>query len=426
MKLLIIGSGAREHAMAWKLAQSRRVSSIFCAPGNAGTAALGTNLPIAATDVAAIADAARRHRIDLVVVGPEGPLAAGLVDVLQAQGVPVFGPTRAAAALEWSKAFAKEIMVRYGIPCARGERFTDFRLACAYVDTFSVAPVIKADGLAQGKGVTVPESRAEAMAALEAAMVRGVFGEAGRTVVIEERLEGVEASVFAFCDGERALTTIPACDYKRALDGDLGPNTGGIGSYSPPEFLDEAMVRGIGETVMTPAVRAMAREGKPLKGVLYAGVMVHQGKATVLEFNCRLGDPETQVILLRMRSDLLDVLLAVAMGDVSQTTIEWDGGASVGVVLASGGYPGSYKTGYVISGLDEAGKVLDEAGGVVFHGGTKRAGGETVTDGGRVLTVSARGATMAEARERAYAGVGRIAFKDMQYRKDIGLRAAGR
>ena len=421
MKLLLVGSGAREHAMAWKLAQSPRVTSIFCAPGNAGTAALGTNLPIAATDVPAIADAARRHRADLVVVGPEAPLAAGLADVLEQQGVPVFGPTKAAAALEWSKAFAKEIMVRYGIPCARGEKFTDYRQACDYVDSFSVLPVIKADGLAQGKGVTVPDSRAEAIAALDAAMVRGAFGEAGRTVVIEERLQGMEASVFAFCDGERALTTIPACDYKRARDGDEGPNTGGMGSYSPPEFLDAAMVRHIGETVMTPTVRAMALEGKPLKGVLYAGLMIHQGQAKVLEFNCRLGDPETQVILPRMRSDLLDVLQAVAAGDVSKTAIEWDGGACVGVVLVSGGYPGPYQTGYPISGLDEA-----DPGVAVFHGGTKRVGGETLTDGGRVLTVSATGTTMAEARQRAYAEANRISFKDMQYRRDIALRVMAR
>ncbi|MEE9286238.1 MAG: phosphoribosylamine--glycine ligase [Dehalococcoidia bacterium] len=418
MKVLVVGSGAREHAIAWKLAQSHRVDAIYVAPGNAGTATLGSNLAIATEDFAGLTEAVKAHRIDLVVVGPEGPLAAGIVDEFQTRGVPVFGPYQRAAELEGSKAFAKELMRKCGVPCAEGETFDSFEAARAYIQRQPRPPVVKADGLAAGKGVTVPESQAEALAAVEAAMVKGVFGEAGRRVVLEERLAGVEASVFAFTDGKTVLTTVPACDYKRAQDGDQGPNTGGMGSYSPPEFFHPELVRQIDETVLKPTVRAMNREGRPYTGVLYAGLMVNEGSARVLEFNCRLGDPETQVILPRMKSDLLDVIEAAIAGRLAQVKIEWDPRPCVGVVMASGGYPGEYRKGYPIAGLGDVDPDV-----TVFHAGTRLVDGRVVTDGGRVLTVAALGNDLAEARARAYDNVQRIRFQDAHYRSDIALRA---
>jgi phosphoribosylamine--glycine ligase len=418
VRVLVVGSGAREHAIVWKLAQSDRVSSVYAAPGNAGTAVTATNLAIDGEDFSGLNEAVKKHRIELIVVGPEIPLAGGIVDYFNKQGVPIFGPSREAAAIEASKTFAKDIMRRYGIPCAESETFDDFASAKDYIEGLSEPPVIKADGLAAGKGVTVPESFEEAIAALDRAMVGGVFGAAGRRVVIEERLRGVEASVFAFTDGETAVTTIPACDYKRVLDDDGGPNTGGMGSYSPPEFLDDSMVRRVNETIMTPTVQALAREGKPFKGVLYAGLMVDGASAKVFEFNCRLGDPETQVILPRLETDLLTIIEAVIEGRLDRTAIEWSGGASVAVVMSSGGYPGSYGSGYPITGLDDVDPDV-----AVFHAGTKLVNGEPVTAGGRVLTVAARGRDLAEARDRAYTNVERVRFEGAHYRKDIALRA---
>ena len=418
MRVLVVGSGAREHAIVWKLAQSDRVSHVYAAPGNAGTAATASNLAIDVEDFANLAEAVKEHRIDLIVVGPEAPLAGGIVDFFAPRGVPIFGPSREAAAIEASKTFAKDIMRRYGIPCAASETFDDFASAKAYVEGLGEPPVIKADGLAAGKGVTVPETFEEAVAALDRAMVEGFFGMAGKRMVIEERLRGIEASVFAFTDGETALTTIPACDYKRALDGDSGPNTGGMGSYSPPEFLNDQMVRRVNETIMTPAVRAMAREGKPFKGVLYAGLMVDGASAKVIEFNCRLGDPEAQVILPRLETDLLSIIEAVIEGRLDRTAIEWSPDATVGVVMASGGYPSSYGSGYPITGLDDV-----DPGVAVFHAGTRLEGGRPVTAGGRVLTVVARGRDLAEARDEAYVNVERVRFEGAHYRKDIALRA---
>ncbi|MCI0768827.1 MAG: phosphoribosylamine--glycine ligase [Chloroflexi bacterium] len=418
MKILVVGSGAREHAIAWKLAQSDRVDAVCTAPGNAGTAELGDNLPVDVGDFGGLAEAVVTNRVDLVVVGPEIPLAAGIVDFLQARDVPVFGPNRRAAAIEGSKAFAKDLMQKHRIPCAWSETFDSFEEACACIHRLPEPPVVKVDGLAAGKGVTVAESKDEALAAVEAAMVRRVFGDAGRRVVLEERLRGIEASVFAFTDGKTVLTTIPACDYKRAWDGDRGPNTGGMGSYSPPEFFHEGLVRRINETVLEPTVKAMAAEGTPYKGILYAGLMVDEGSTKVLEFNCRLGDPETQVILPRMTSDLLDVIEATIDNRLDQASIQWDQRPCVGVVIASGGYPGEYRKGHPISGLSDVDPDV-----AVFHAGTRRADGRVVTDGGRVLTVTALGDTMEEARARAYDNVRRIQFQDARWRTDIALRA---
>ena len=418
LNVLIIGNGGREHALAWKLSRSPRVGALFAAPGNAGTAELGANLPIDATDVPALVAAAKEHAIDLAVVGPEAPLAAGAVDALTTAGVRAFGPTRKAAEIESSKSFARSVMEAAGVRCAEGRAFDDREEAAAYVRGLDEPPVVKADGLAAGKGVVVADTTEEALAAVDAMMVDRVFGDAGSRVVIEERLPGVEASVFAFCDGEHVLMTIPACDYKRVFDGDAGPNTGGMGSYSPPEFLDDVAVEEVERTVIAPVVRRMAAMGRPYTGVLYAGLMFHQGKAAVLEFNCRLGDPETQVILPRLRTDLLDVIESALDGRLDDITLEWDERPCVGVVMASGGYPGSYESGKPIDGLDR----LDESA-AVFYAGAARAGARVVTDGGRVLLVAALGDGIAEARSRAYENVRRIDFEGAHYRDDIAARA---
>ena len=418
LDVLIIGNGGREHALAWKLSQSPRAGSLFAAPGNAGTAELGTNLPIDAIDVPTLVAAAKEHAIDLAVVGPEAPLAAGAVDALTAAGVRAFGPTRRAAEIESSKAFARSVMEAAGVRCAEGRAFVDRDEAAAYVRALDEPPVVKADGLAAGKGVVVADSTEEALEAVDAMMVARAFGEAGSRVVIEERLPGVEASVFAFCDGEHVLMTIPACDYKRVFDGDAGPNTGGMGSYSPPEFLDAAAVEEVERTVIAPVVRQMAVMGRPYTGVLYAGLMLHEGKPSVLEFNCRLGDPETQVILPRLRTDLLDVIEASLDGRLDEITLEWDERPCVGVVMASGGYPSSYQPGRAINGLDQ----VDESA-AVFYAGARREGAQVVTDGGRVLLVAALGDDIAEARDRAYHNVRRIDFEGAHYRTDIAARA---
>ena len=418
MNVLIIGNGGREHALAWKLSQSPRVSALFAAPGNAGTAELGTNLPIEATDVPALVAAAKEHAIDLAIVGPEAPLAAGAVDALTAAGMRAFGPTKKAAEIEWSKSFARSVMEAAGVRCAEGRTFDDRDEAAAYVRRLVEPPVVKADGLAAGKGVIVADTIEEALAAVDVIMVERVFGAAGSRVVVEERLPGVEASVFAFCDGEHVLMTTPACDYKRALDGDKGWNTGGMGSYSPPEFLDAAAVAEVERTVIAPVARQLAEMGRPYTGVLYAGLMFHEGTAAVLEFNCRLGDPETQVILPRLRTDLLDVIEAALEGRLDEMTLEWDERACVGVVMASGGYPGAYETGRPIDGLDH---VDEEA--AVFYAGARREGKQVLTDGGRVLLVTALGEDVGEARSRAYDNVRRIEFEGAHYRTDIAARA---
>ncbi|MER3419157.1 MAG: phosphoribosylamine--glycine ligase [Chloroflexota bacterium] len=422
MNVLVIGSGAREHALAWKLRQSPRLTDLFIAPGNAGTAAVGTNLPIATTDFPAIAEAAQRHRVDLVVVGPEEPLARGIVDFLTERGIAVYGPSRAAAEIEASKAFAKELMARAGIPTAPARVFTDVGAALAYLDELETAgaepPVIKADGLAAGKGVTVAASFEEARAAVRAALGEGVFGAAGRRVLVEQRLNGREVSAHAFSDGKTVVPMVYSCDYKRVYDGDQGPNTGGMGAYSPPGFLDAEQEAEIRRTIIEPAVRALAEMGRPYRGTLYPGLMITAAGPRVVEFNCRFGDPETQVLMPRLTSELLTICEACVRGRLADTLVTWSERAAVGVVLASGGYPGPYETGAPIAGLEAVDPDVQ-----VFHAGTRRLDdGTVVTAGGRVLTVVATGATLAEARARAYDNVRRIRFAGCHARTDIALR----
>ena len=416
MNVLVVGNGAREHAIAWKLSQSPSVSRIYVAPGNAGTHFIASNVPIGAEDIAALIDFASNNAIDLTVVGPEAPLAAGLVDSFAASGIPAFGPSQAAARIEGSKSFAKTLMADCSIPTAAYEAFTDYEQASAYLETCSIPIVIKADGLAAGKGVTVAQTREQAQNAIRESMLDRAFGDAGDQVLIEECLEGQEVSVFAFVDGEYVSPMVAACDYKRVGDGDTGPNTGGMGSFSPPlpqhwNADIEALVRA---SIMEPVAKGMVDIGCPYRGILYLGMMLTEEGPKVVEFNCRLGDPETQVILPRLKSDLAEILHASARGELQDTQIEWDDRACVGVVAASGGYPAAYTTGYPIDGIRE---IDFEA--IVFHAGTKLQDDEIVTDGGRVLTVSALGDTHEQARVRAYDGINRIAFKDGFNRTDI-------
>ncbi|HEY83075.1 MAG TPA: phosphoribosylamine--glycine ligase [Dehalococcoidia bacterium] len=415
MKVLVIGNGAREHTLVWKLSQSPKVKEIYAASGNAGTAELASNLEISPTDIEALARAARENKIDLTVVGPEAPLAAGIVDRFQAEGLAIFGPSRAAAQIEASKAFAKELMHKYHIPCARSRSFADYAQAKEYLQQLSPPVVIKADGLAAGKGVVVAESISQALETLSSFMEAKTLGAAGDRVVIEECLSGKEMSAFAFTDGHSVVPMVAACDYKRVYDGDQGPNTGGMGSYSPPYFFDQKLDRMVVETIMEPTVRALRQEGRPYKGVLYGGLMITNNGPKVLEFNVRFGDPEAQVVLPRLKTDLVDIMLAVVDGGLERLKIEWSQDACVGVVMASAGYPGSYRTGFAISGLGELDKEV-----LVFHAGTKIGpAGEIVTSGGRVLTVVATGKTLAEAREKVYHNISRLHFEGCHYRKDI-------
>ncbi|MBP6469448.1 MAG: phosphoribosylamine--glycine ligase [Chloroflexi bacterium] len=413
MKILIVGSGGREHALAWKLAQSPRVSEIFIAPGNAGTAVMGTNVPIAVEDVAGLVAYAREKDIGLTAVGPEIPLALGLVDALQAAGQTVFGPTQAAAQLETSKAFAKAFMQEMGIPTAVSATFTDYQQAISYLPDGPV--VVKASGLAAGKGVIVCDNRAEAETALRQIMLDREFGPSGDEVIIEERLSGPEVSLLAFCDGQTAVPLPPARDHKRAYDGDLGPNTGGMGVYAPPPDVDAALVDHIMRTVIQPAVRGMALRGSPYVGVLYAGIMLTAVGPKVLEFNCRFGDPETQAILPLLDGDLAAIMLACAEKRLTPELVKVYPGACATVVMAAPGYPGNYPKGLPITGLEAVPEDV-----VVFHAGTQLADGQIVTSGGRVLCVSARGVDVATAVSRAYAGVAAIHFDGAHYRKDIG------
>ncbi len=421
MRILVIGSGSREHTLTWKIAQSSRVRKVFVAPGNAGTATIAENLDVCPTDVEAMGRVAREKRIDLVVVGPEAPLAAGIVDHFDVLGVPVFGPTKAAARIESSKGFARELMERHSIPCPGGAVFSSSREAREYLREQRMPVVIKADGLAAGKGVIIAGSLAEADKALGDMMEERVFGAAGDRVVIDEFVEGREVSLIAFSDGRTVSAMVPACDYKKIGDNDRGPNTGGMGSYSPPGFFSTAMTQKVTGDVLLATVKAMAAEGVTYKGVLYAGLMIGDDKQLVLEFNARFGDPETQVILPLLKTDLVDVLTAVAEGRLDRVNIEWSSQACVGVVMASGGYPGSYKTGFPIHGLDSVDKDV-----LVFHAGTRPGSGGTVlTDGGRVLTVVAVGNDIAAARERVYDNIRRISFEGCYYRRDIALREIG-
>ncbi len=419
MKLLVIGSGGREHALAWKLAQSPRVQMVYVAPGNAGTA-LEPNLENA--PISAIQDLvsfARKESIHLTVVGPEAPLSAGIVDAFHDAGLKIFGPTRAAAQLEASKDYAKSFMLRHGIPTARHATFESAEAAKAYVDREGAPIVIKADGLAAGKGVVVAATREEAHAAIDFMLSQGGLGAAGARVVIEERLQGEEASFIVMSDGVNVLALATSQDHKRLRDGDLGPNTGGMGAYSPAPVVTPKVHSRVMREIILPAVLGMAKDGVPYVGFLYAGLMIDRaGTPRALEFNCRLGDPEAQPIILRLKSELLELVERGINGSLDRAAAQWDRRAALGVVLAAGGYPGESRKGDAIEGLP---KPADDCR--VFHAGTVLDGKRVLTNGGRILCVTALGDSVRMARNRAYEAVDRIRFEDMQYRKDIGHRA---
>jgi phosphoribosylamine--glycine ligase len=418
VKIMVVGGGAREHALTWKLSQSNKVTGLYVAPGNAGTAQIAENLDISSTNLDALSKAAQEKKVDLVVVGPEAPLAAGIVDELQSLGIRAFGPTKDAALIESSKVFAKRLMHKYRIPCARDAVFSSFEEARAYVEKHPVPVVIKADGLAAGKGAIVAQSSDEALKALSDIMIARVFGDAGDRVLVEECLVGRETSLIAFTDGKTVVPMVTARDYKRAYDGDKGLNTGGMGCYSPSKFLDANSIDRAIRTIVEPVVKAMSKEGRPYKGVLYTGLMLTADGPKVLEFNARFGDPETQTQLPLLDTDLVDIMQAVIDGNLDEVKIEWSKDACVGVVMASGGYPGNYKQGYAITGLEKMDKET-----LVFHAGTKMNEGKICTAGGRVLTVVATGRTIEEARDKAYRNVARINFENCHYRKDIAEEA---
>jgi phosphoribosylamine--glycine ligase len=422
MKVLVIGSGGREHAICHALARSPQLERLFILPGNAGTAALGTNVPGSVNDIPFVLAIVQREEIDLTIVGPEDPLAAGLVDALQAAGRKVFGPCRAAAQLEADKSFAKQLMRQYAIPAADSRTFTEFQAARQYIATRDEPVVVKASGLAKGKGVIVCNDPSDAILAAEDMLCKRVFGDAGARIVVEERLLGREASLLAIVDGRTAYLLEPAQDHKRLRDGDEGPNTGGMGAFCPsPLFTDKALTD-IQNQILVPTLDALVREGIPYRGVLYMGLMFTAAGPKVLEFNCRFGDPETQAILLRLRSDLLELLDAAASGHLEDVQVDWDPRPSLCVVMASGGYPDKSSTGAAITGLPPVSRP-NPAGDdlVVYHAGTKLAGNQVVTAGGRVLGVTALGDTLADARRRAYEVVQQIHFDGAQYRTDLGL-----
>ena len=423
MKVLVIGGGGREHALVWKIAQSPAVEKIFCAPGNAGIAQQAECLPIPAEDVQSILRWAEKEKVDLTVVGPEAPLTMGIVDAFQARGLKIFGPSQSAAEIEGSKAFAKDLMEKYGVPAGASRTFEDYEVAKRYVQERGSPIVIKADGLAAGKGVILCQKLEEAQAALDQIMVKKAFGGAGNRVVVEEFLRGEEASFLAFTDGETVLPLPTSQDHKPIFDNDRGPNTGGMGAYSPAPVVNEKVHREVMEKIMIPTVRGMAQEGRKYRGVLYAGLMIQDEKPKVLEFNARFGDPETQPLLMRMKSDLVPVLEATLEGRLSRLKVQWDERPSVCVVMASGGYPGPYQKGKIISGLEEAAQVGDA---FVFHAGTAFQGGKVVTSGGRVLGVTAVGKGIREAIAKAYEVVAKISWEGAHFRKDIGQKALKR
>ena len=421
MRVLVVGAGGREHALAWRLARDQAVRKLFAAPGNAGIAQEAECVPVGPDDTAGVLAFVERERIDLTVVGPEGPLVAGLADQLAERGHPVFGPSSEAARLEGSKVWAKDLCERYGVPAAGGLSAGSMSEALGALDAFGPPYVVKADGLAAGKGVVITKEREEAVRALERALVEGEFGEAGSTVLVEEHLSGREVSAFALADGTTVLPLAFAQDFKRAGDDDVGPNTGGMGAYSPVPFVDEATAERIRTEVVERTIRAMADEGVPYRGVLYAGLMLTDTGPRVLEFNCRFGDPETQALMPRLASEPAELFLACARGELPGRYVDLWPGACVTVVIASGDYPEAYETGFEIAGLEAAERV---EGVTVFHSGTAKRQGRVVTAGGRVLTVSATGSSIAEARERAYDASRRLSFEGMRYRADIAALAA--
>ncbi len=425
MRILLIGGGGREHALAWKLVQSPNVEKLYAAPGNPGMALLQKceciNLNV--DDLEGVADYAEEKSIDLTVVGPEAPLVAGLADVFKRRGLPVFGPSKAAAQLEGSKAFSKELMAKYNIPTAFFKICEDIEAAKAYVEEKGAPIVVKADGLAAGKGVVVAMTKQEALDAIDDMMGDHKFGAAGARVVLEEYMEGEEASLLAFTDGKTVVPMIAAQDHKRVFDGDEGPNTGGMGTYAPAPVMTDILRLKATELVLKPVVAAMAKEGTPYQGCLYAGLMIKGDSVKVVEFNCRFGDPETQVVLPLLDGDLAEIMLACATGTLDKVEVAWHDKVAVCVVMASGGYPESYEKGKEITGLAAAEEDKDV---VVFHAGTKEADGKIVTSGGRVLGVTAVDASIKAARDRAYAAVEKIAFEKNFYRKDIAWRALKR
>ena len=419
MKLLVVGGGGREHALAWKLAQSPRVQKVFVAPGNGGTASEPGVQNVAPTETAALIDLCRREQIQLTLVGPEAPLAAGIVDAFRDAGLRIFGPTRAAAQLESSKDFAKSFMVRHGLPTARHRSFDNARDARAYIAAERTPIVVKADGLAAGKGVVVAATREEANAALDAMLVQRRYGAAGGRVVVEEFLEGEEASFIVMCDGTHVLPLATSQDHKRLRDGDQGPNTGGMGAYSPAPIVTPKVHARVMREIIQPAVQGMAQEGHPYVGFLYAGLMIDSaGNPRTLEFNCRLGDPETEPILMRLKSDLLELVEHALAGTLERAEAEWDRRCALGVVLAAAGYPDEPRKGDRIQGLPAPAPDCR-----VFHAGTRLDSGTLVTNGGRVLCVTALGDSLRIARSRAYEAIERIGYDGMQYRRDIGHRA---
>ena len=420
MKILVIGSGGREHALVWKISQSPKVKKIFCAPGNAGMKKLAECVPIGADDIGALLKFAREEQIDFTVVGPEAPLTEGIVDLFQKKGLKVFGASKAAARLEGSKSFAKSLMVKYGIPTAAGKTFTDPEKAKAYLDQVGGRVVVKADGLAAGKGVMVCSNKKQALAAIDQVMVEKAFGEAGDKCVIEERLEGEEASFLAFTDGKTVIPLPSSQDHKAIYDNDKGPNTGGMGAYSPAPVVDGYMHDRIMNDVMIPTVRAMEAEGAPYKGVLYAGLMIDGDEPRVLEFNARFGDPECQPLLMRLQTDIVEIMEAIDQEKLDSVDLKIDPRATVCVVLASKGYPGSYKKGMPISGLDSAARMRDV---YVFHAGTAEKDENIVASGGRVLGVTALGDTIEKAISKAYKAADKIKWTGVYKRKDIGAKA---
>ena len=423
MRVLVVGSGGREHALAWKIRQSPLVDKVFCAPGNGGISQIAECVDIKADDIAGLTAFASRNKIDLTVVGPEAPLSGGITDKFSANGLRVFGPSKEAARLESSKVFMKELAKKYGIPTAVFEVFTESAAAKKYIKGFKGKFVVKADGLAAGKGVIVCSSKEEGLEAVEAMMERKIFKDAGKKVIIEECLEGEEASIIVVTDGKDALPRASAQDHKRTLDGDKGPNTGGMGAYSPAPVVTDETMKAVMKDIIRPAIDGLSKEGIKYTGALYAGLMIDSSGPKLLEFNCRFGDPETQAILPRLKSDFVELIEASIDDEIDIASLQWDERPCVSVVISSGGYPGEYKTGFEIDGLDALEKMKDV---YVFHAGTRTSGEKTVTAGGRVLNVTALGSDIKDAIDRCYNAVNLIEFEGMHFRRDIGYRALNR
>jgi len=420
MKILVVGSGGREHTLVWKLSQSEKVSKIYCAPGNAGTEILAENVDIADTDIEALLEFAKKENIEMTFVGPEAPLVEGIVDKFEKEGLKVFGPSQSAAALEGSKVFSKKLMKDYSIPTAEYEVFTDPEKAIAYIKKIGAPIVVKAEGLAAGKGVIVADTVEEALDAVKLILVNDKFGEAGERIVVEEYLEGEEATVLAFVDGNTIKPMVPSQDHKPAYDNDKGPNTGGMGAYAPAPIVTDKMMETIYQDILIPTVQALKQEGIEYKGVLYCGLMIKNGQAKVLEYNVRFGDPEAQVVLPLLETDLIDIADAVVTGQLNKLEIKWRNKKALCVIMASGGYPIEYEKGKAITGIEQVNQNQDM---IVFQAGTKNIDGKLLTDGGRVLAVTALGDDYKEVINKAYKGVEKIHFDDFHIRNDIGQKA---